>query len=169
MDTIFEINQMATALAFQFGPHFVYNASMRHRAGFTLVEILVVVAIVAGLAALAIPNQLRARMVANESSAIGNLGALMGALDMYRNVHQVFPADGTWQASMFDNATPDFAPVKFSGDMTAQEIQGYLYTYTRMAGTDGGGYELVLSGHGQPHRRPVVLRQPYRHDTPLHL
>ena len=30
------------------------------------------------------------------------------------------------------------------GDMDAQEIQGYLYTYTRMAGSNGGRYELSL-------------------------
>ncbi len=41
--------------------------------GFTLVEIMIVVAIIALLAAIAIPNLVRARLNANESAAIANL------------------------------------------------------------------------------------------------
>ena len=46
------------------------------RKGFTLVEIMIVVAIIALLAAIAIPNLLRARHNANESAALAPLKTL---------------------------------------------------------------------------------------------
>ena len=49
--------------------------------GFTLVEIMIVVAIIALLAAIAIPNVLRGRTTANESAAIGNMRAIISSLD----------------------------------------------------------------------------------------
>jgi prepilin-type N-terminal cleavage/methylation domain-containing protein len=41
--------------------------------GFTLIELMIVVAIITIIAAIAVPGLLRARMTANESSAIGSL------------------------------------------------------------------------------------------------
>ncbi len=41
--------------------------------GFSLIELLIVVAIILIIAAIAIPNLLRAKMAANESSAVGSL------------------------------------------------------------------------------------------------
>ena len=44
--------------------------------GFSLIELLIVVAIILIIAAIAIPNLLRARMAANESSAVGSVRTL---------------------------------------------------------------------------------------------
>src|ERR1700683_2988659 len=44
--------------------------------GFSLIELLIVVAIILIIGAIAIPNLLRARIAANEASAVGSIGAI---------------------------------------------------------------------------------------------
>ena len=99
--------------------------------GFTLVEIMVVVAIIALLAAIAIPNVLRGRTSANEAAAIGNLRALVSSLEMYRSVNQQYPTTATWQAEMYTTPDPDFGPPQFNGALgTNLDVQGFRYIYT---------------------------------------
>jgi len=45
---------------------------MKKEQGFSLIELLIVVAIIAIIAAIAVPSMLQARMAANESSATSN-------------------------------------------------------------------------------------------------
>ncbi|MBI2104231.1 MAG: prepilin-type N-terminal cleavage/methylation domain-containing protein [Candidatus Omnitrophica bacterium] len=108
---------------------------MRHsrEGGFTLVEIMIVVAIIALLAAIAIPNVLRGRTSANEAAAVGNLRALVSSLEMYRSVTNSYP--DAWQADMYTNANPDFGPPSFNLNLAAaQTVQGYNYVYTAVGG-----------------------------------
>jgi len=62
---------------------------MRKR-GFTLVEIMIVVAIIALLAAIAIPNLLRARLQTNESAAQAALKTIATAEVTYRSGNDLY-------------------------------------------------------------------------------
>jgi prepilin-type N-terminal cleavage/methylation domain-containing protein len=55
----------------------------RTRAGFTLVEIMIVVAIIALLAAIAVPNAMRARKRSQATAVLEDLRLLDGAQDQY--------------------------------------------------------------------------------------
>jgi type IV pilus assembly protein PilA len=57
--------------------------------GFSLIELLIVVAIILIIAAIAIPNLLRARMAANESSAVGSLRTIVTSEFNYQQTYGI--------------------------------------------------------------------------------
>jgi type IV pilus assembly protein PilA len=60
--------------------------------GFSLIELLIVVAIILIIAAIAIPNLLRARIAANESSAAASVRTIVTSDLAYQNAYQTYAA-----------------------------------------------------------------------------
>lgn len=91
--------------------------------GFTLVEIMIVVAIIALLAALALPGLLRSRINANEAAAKANLKAIATACESYAAAN-----DGNYPTNKTDltNVNPPY----LTRDIIGQTVQGYKYDCT---------------------------------------
>ena len=117
--------------------------------GFSLIELLIVVAIILIIAAIAIPNLLRSRMAANEASAVGSLRTINTASVTYSTE---YPATG-YPASLAvlgpvaagvgaTSALADLIDVVLSGGTKS----GYSFTFT----TDGKTPSLSYTDTAQP-------------------
>ncbi len=96
--------------------------------GFTLVELMIVLAIIAIVAAFAIPNLMKSRMSANETSAVGSLRAIMSAEATYMNQFGVYGSLA--QLSAYDLIDNSLATGKKSGYLIAEIATGFDYSYT---------------------------------------
>src|SRR4051812_10958992 len=72
-------------------PDLAARRAARRQRGFSLIELLIVVAIILIIAAIAIPNFMRARMSANEAAAVHSLRTVTTAQITYGTM---FPAAG---------------------------------------------------------------------------
>ncbi|MFA5260132.1 MAG: prepilin-type N-terminal cleavage/methylation domain-containing protein [Candidatus Omnitrophota bacterium] len=101
------------------------------KTGFTLVEVMIVVAIIALLAVIAIPNLYRARIQANASTAQAHLKSIGNSLENYAAVHSVYPSN----TSQLLGACPPYLSVDFfsgthAGYSFTSALADYSYTIT---------------------------------------
>lgn len=97
--------------------------------GFTLVEIMIVVAIIALLAAIAIPNLLRARVTANESATQAALRTISTAYETYAASH-----GGDYNVALADlSDTTKNNPPYLNTDYSTGTHNGYNFACTTTA------------------------------------
>jgi|SRR5215469_15403260 len=107
--------------------------------GFSLIELLIVVAIILIIAAIAIPNLMRARMQANEASAVSSIHAINTAEISYSTL---FPTVGfsPTLVSLGDGGTSpcpgtSAAACYIDNNLGGGTKSGYVFTYSQDATT----------------------------------
>ncbi len=108
---------------------------MRKQAGFSLIELLIVVAIILIISAIAIPSYLRSRMQANEASAVGSLRMI--------NTSAV-----TYSSTYVDVGFPtNLADMGGANPCTATSTSACILEETLALGTKSG-YSFIWTGDG---------------------
>jgi prepilin-type N-terminal cleavage/methylation domain-containing protein len=104
------------------------------KAGFTLVEIMIVVAIIGLLAAIAIPNFVRARTTAQANACVNNLRQIDGAKQQWALENKAAPTASPQDTDIQPymgrgtNGSPVTCPLSSQTNMTASYTIGDLQT-----------------------------------------
>jgi type IV pilus assembly protein PilA len=102
--------------------------------GFSLIELLIVVAIILIIAAIAIPNLLRSRMAANQASAVGSIRSInTAAVSFNSNYQDGFPGlmteiGTTNGAALSCNNAEYLDPVLTAATAVGAAKSGYWFT-----------------------------------------
>jgi general secretion pathway protein G len=111
--------------------------------GFTLVELMVVVAIVALIASIVIPNYVHARAQASVASSIANMKQIATALELYYADNQCYPgasvcgtSGATVTPSLFGGSPNNYLNITPVNDSGRQQ-----YTYVDL-GTNPDSYRI---------------------------
>ncbi len=111
---------------------------MKNNRGFSLLELLIVVAIILIIATIAIPSLLRSRQAANESGAVANLRTINTAQVTYMSSHQ-----GEYADDMAILITDGMIDERFDAGET---VSGYSYDVSDDSpGGDFTSYLVVAS------------------------
>jgi type IV pilus assembly protein PilA len=114
---------------------------MKKEQGFSLIELLIVVAIIAIIAAIAVPSMLTSRMAANEASAVEGVRTIGSAQVAFAAVNNQAYTD------IQTLVTQTFLDQRY--DPTSPGFNGYIYTdSTNIVGAPAAAYAAAPDGFG---------------------
>jgi general secretion pathway protein G len=122
----------------------------RVRPGFTLIEILVVIAVISLLAALVAPNVFRHVGTAKDATAKSQVEMLGAALDAYRLDNGRYPTTEQGLEALWQEPTSDPRPNNWKGPYLRKPVPkdpwGNAYAYTCPGENSPQGYDLLSYG-----------------------
>lgn len=126
------------------------RARQRHKCqgqrGFTLIEMMIVVAIIAILVSILVPNFVRARAQAQTSACEGNLKEIATAIELFQTDNDHYPSSGT-----VDGNNVELQPYLRQTPVDPAAGPGAYYTFTVSNGDTGSAaYLIVCPGTHDP-------------------
>ena len=123
---------------------------MIKKGGFTLVELMIVLAIIAIIAAFAIPNLMKSRMSANEAGAIGTLRTLVTAEATYMNRYNRYGdiTELNWEELVEDSIQSGEKSGYYYGEITTNSEFAYCFGAIPMDDGRSGEKEYVTTQAG---------------------
>lgn len=117
----------------------------RDSRGFSLIELLIVVAIILIIAAIAIPNLLRSRMAANEAATVQNMRAIITAEAAYSTLYGI-----GYSATLLNLGTVGGPPTSAAADLVENDLaagtkSGYTHIYASAPPSNGIIYDYQLN------------------------